>query len=149
MSQFNIRVYGIFIQEGKLLVTDELRFGIKMTKLPGGGLQFGEGLANCLKREWMEELNVPIEVGDIFYVNPYLQVSAFNRDDEVMALYFWVKPLAPLTVPFSTKAMDFPSHEGDQQIFRWISLKDLKEKDFTFPIDRSLVPKLKKALKLS
>lgn len=148
MSQFNIRVYGIFIQEGKLLVTDELRFGIKMTKLPGGGLQFGEGLAHCLKREWMEELNVPIEVGDIFYVNPYLQVSAFNRDDEVMALYFWVKPLAPLEVPFSTKAMDFPSQAGEQQMFRWIALKDLKEKDFTFPIDRSLVPKLKKALKI-
>jgi 8-oxo-dGTP diphosphatase len=148
MSQFNIRVYGIFIQEGKLLVTDELRFGIKMTKLPGGGLQFGEGLANCLKREWMEELNVPIEVGEICYVNPYLQVSAFNRDDEVMALYFWVKPLASLAVPFSTQAMDFPNEEGDQQVFRWIPLKDLKEKDFTFPIDRSLVPKLKKVLKL-
>ena len=146
MSQFNIRVYGIYVQTGKLLVTDELRFGIKMTKLPGGGLQFGEGLANCLKREWMEELNVSIEVGEIFYVNPFLQVSAFNRNDEVMALYFWVKPLAPLAVPFTNKPMDFAHQEDEQQVFRWIPVKELKAKDFTFPVDQSLLPRLKKAL---
>lgn len=146
MSQFNIRVYGIYVKDGKLLVTDEIRFGIKMTKLPGGGLQFGEGLENCLKREWKEELSVDIEVGDIFYVNPFLQKSAFDKSDEVMALYFWVKPLMPLTVKFTQKPMDFPDASNDQQVFRWISIKDLKPKDFTFPVDQSLVPKLKKAL---
>lgn len=148
MSQFNIRVYGIYIEAGKLLVTDELRFGIKMTKLPGGGLQFGEGLANCLRREWREELDVEIEVGEVFYVNPFLQLSAFNRDDEVMALYFWVRPLTPLKGPFTTRPMDFPSQQGEQQAFRWIPLSELREKDFTFPIDQSLVPRLKKVPKI-
>ena len=146
MGRFNIRVYGIYVNHGKLLVTDEIRFGIKMTKLPGGGLLFGEGLANCLKREWQEELAVDIEVGDIFYVNPFLQKSAFDKADEVMALYFWVKPIGPLQVPFTQNPMDFPDVSNDQQVFRWIPIKELKTKDFTFPVDQSLVPKLKKAL---
>mgnify|MGYP006267399229 CR=1 FL=1 len=146
MSQFNIRVYGIYVKDGKLLVTDEIRFGIKMTKLPGGGLHFGEGLANCLQREWWEELEAEIEVGDIFYVNPFLQKSAFDKADEVMALYFWVKPLAPLQVSFTTRPMDFPDNRNEQQVFRWIPIKDLKPQDFTFPVDQSLVPKLRKAL---
>ena len=146
MSQFNIRVYGIYVKDKKLLVTDEIRFGIKMTKLPGGGLHFGEGLENCLQREWQEELAVDIEVGDIFYVNPFLQKSAFTKADEVMALYFWVKPLEPLNVPFTERPMDFPSNRNDQQVFRWIPLQDLNPRDFTFPVDQSLVPKLKKRL---
>ena len=43
MNQFNIRVYGLWIREGRILVTDEFRLGTFMTKFPGGALEFGEG----------------------------------------------------------------------------------------------------------
>ncbi len=143
MKRFNVRVYGICIQEGKILVTDELRSGMKMTKFPGGGLEFGEGLANGLKREWQEELAAEIEVGDIFYVNPFLQISAFCKQDEVMGVYFWVKAKSPLKGIFTDKPMSFVSEENDQQLFRWLDIKALKESDFTFPIDQAVVLKLK------
>ncbi|MEL7532813.1 MAG: NUDIX domain-containing protein [Bacteroidota bacterium] len=143
MNRFNIRVYGIYLKDGQLLVTDEIRFGMKMTKLPGGGLEFGEGLAAALKREWQEEMKLEIEVGDIFYVNPFLQISAFKQTDEVLCHYFWVRPLEPFNVPITEKAFDFETDEDDQQRFRWISLAQLTEESFTFPIDRSMVPKLK------
>lgn len=61
INQFNIRVYGFLIEDKKVLVTDEFRLGIFMTKFPGGGLQFGEGTIDCLKREFMEEMNIPID----------------------------------------------------------------------------------------
>ncbi len=142
MSRFNVRVYGLYIERGRLLVTDEIRMGLKMTKLPGGGVQYGEGLAQALKREWQEELGIDIEVGEIFYVNPFLQVSAFNPQEEVIGLYFWVKPLQPLDVPFREKPLDFDSDDNDQQVFRWIAIQHLQGADFTFPIDQSLVPQL-------
>ena len=144
MNQFNIRVYGIYIQDDALLVTDEIRFGIEMTKLPGGGLKFGEGLGDGLKREWKEELNVDIEVGDIVYANPFLQVSAFNETDQVICMYFSVRPLQEIKVSFKEKPMDFPIHENDQQIFRWIPVSLLTSGHFTFPIDQALIPVLKK-----
>ncbi|RMG72066.1 MAG: NUDIX domain-containing protein [Bacteroidetes bacterium] len=145
MNRFNLRVYGLYIQDHRLLVTDEIRFGIRMTKLPGGGLKFGEGLAQGLQREWQEELAVDIEVGDIVYVNPFLQHSAFDPNDEVICFYFQVTPLTPLRVAFRTRPMDFPTEENNQQVFRWIPLADLQPEDFTFPIDQALVPKLKAA----
>jgi len=45
-KRFNVRVYGILVQEGKLLVSDEYIKGYEITKLPGGGLEFGEGSAD-------------------------------------------------------------------------------------------------------
>ncbi len=148
MKRFNIRVYGIYIEDNKLLVTDELRLGIKMTKLPGGGLKYHEGFENGLKREWREELDVNIEIGDVFYVNPFLQISAFNVNEEVICVYFWITKCDPIKVEFKHKPMDFASEEDGQQIFRWIPLSQVDEQTFTFPIDKALASKLKNHFQL-
>ena len=73
--KFNVRVYGVYIKEGALLVSDEFRMGMNMTKLPGGGLEFGEGIEEGLAREWKEELNSRITIQEIIYVKSLL--SAF------------------------------------------------------------------------
>lgn len=147
MNRFNLRTYGICIQNGHLLVTDEIRGGVKMTKLPGGGLEFGEGLEAGLKREFMEELVAEIEVGDIFYVNPFLQISVFRSTDEVIAFYFWVELKTEPVGKFTQIPMDFPTEENDQQVFRWIALDELQVSDFTFPIDKAMCRKLKESMK--
>ena len=55
INKFNIRVYGILINEqDQVLITDELIKGHKITKFPGGGLEFGEGTIDCIKREFIE-----------------------------------------------------------------------------------------------
>ena len=65
MSTFNIRVYGILINDKKqVLVADEYIRGGLYSKFPGGGLEFGEGTRDCLKREFMEEMDLKVEVGD-------------------------------------------------------------------------------------
>src|SRR5215203_25897 len=65
MNLFNIRVYGILINEKKqVLVSDEFIRGSYYTKFPGGGLEFGEGTRDCLQREFMEEMNLKVEVGE-------------------------------------------------------------------------------------
>ena len=55
-SRFNVRVYGIWIHEGRILVNEELIRGKHVIKFPGGGLDLGEGTVDGLKREWKEEL---------------------------------------------------------------------------------------------
>ena len=53
VSRFNIRVYGIWIDEDdKVLLSDEFFRDTYMTKFPGGGLELGEGTIDGLKREW-------------------------------------------------------------------------------------------------
>ena len=57
-GNFVIRVYAIIVNENQeVLISDEFQPGIKMTKFPGGGLEFGEGTIDGLKRELREECN--------------------------------------------------------------------------------------------
>ena len=46
LTRFNVRVYGLLINEHQqLLVSDEaFKNGMLATKFPGGGLELGEGL---------------------------------------------------------------------------------------------------------
>ncbi len=51
---------------------------------PGGGLEFGETLEDCLKREFREETGAEIEVGEFLFLNeliddPYHAVELFYR----------------------------------------------------------------------
>ena len=80
MNRFNLRVYGILINDQKqVLVSDEYIRGNYYTKFPGGGLEFGEGTRNCLKREFMEELELLVETGNHIYTTDFFQMSAFNK----------------------------------------------------------------------
>ena len=72
MALFNVRVYGILIDDqNRLLVSDEFIRGSYITKLPGGGLEIGEGTRECLVREFMEEAALTINVGTHFYTTDF------------------------------------------------------------------------------
>src|SRR5439155_6054452 len=85
MHRFNIRVYGILINEQKqVLVSDEFIRGNYYTKFPGGVLEFGEGTRDCLKREFKEEMDLEVEIGDHIYTTDYFQMSAFRPDHQII-----------------------------------------------------------------
>tara|TARA_R110002111_G_scaffold147411_1_gene214411 strand:- start:1 stop:429 length:429 start_codon:yes stop_codon:yes gene_type:complete len=135
---FNIRVYGILINDkGEVLISDENRFGRQFTKFPGGGLEQGEGLKDCLKREFIEELQLDVEVGELVYLTDFYQASAFNKDDQIISIYYQVESLE--TSKISTKQNRFDFKPGDEEIHRWVSLNELKKEDVTFPIDKLVV----------
>ena len=137
MPIFNIRVYGLLINtHNEVLVTDELRFGKEMTKFPGGGMHFGEGTIDCLKREFKEELDCEIEMVKHFYTTDYFQQSAFHPDHQLISIYYIVKGAITLKEEKELKK------ENDQS-FRWISLGKIAGDDFTFPIDKKVAGMLK------
>ncbi len=99
IKQFNIRVYGILINEkDQVLVADELVKGYQITKFPGGGLEFGEGTIDCLKREFMEEANMEVEVTAHFYTTDFFQQSAFHKDHQIISIYYLVTPVSEYTI---------------------------------------------------
>lgn len=139
VTNFNLRVYGLLIQGGKVLITHEHRAGMVMTKFPGGGLEKGEGLADGLKREFLEEMNLEVDVRGIYYVNDFLQLSAFNPKDQLISFYFYVRPVNDEFVFNKGVLSDLIPN---QQIFEWVPIENLKNLDFTFPIDREVVKRL-------
>lgn len=142
MSYFNVRVYGILInKENQVLISDEQSGGRVFSKFPGGGLELGEGLADALKREFMEECNAEIEVLGHLYTTDFYEQSSFN-DSQILSIYYLVKEVRPLLLNFKIEPFDFD--EGTLQSFRWISLDVLKTDDVTFKTDKTAIELLLK-----
>ena|SRR5690554_5883270 len=132
---FNIRVYGVLINENKeVLLSDERRFGMEFTKFPGGGLEHGEGIKDCLMREFQEELNLKIEVKELIYLTDFYQESAFNKEDQIISVYYSIS--ADDTKSIETAEFPFDFNEDALESHRWKKLSELKEEDLTFPIDK-------------
>lgn len=144
ITKFNIRVYGILRSENRreVLISDEYKFGLAFTKFPGGGLEFGEGVLDALKREFKEELNIEVTEASLFYVNEAFQASAFGKDEQLIAIYYLVDQFSGMLPPTTSTRFDFEEKE-DQQAFRWISISDLSEKEVNFPIDKLILSKIK------
>ena len=141
---FNLRVYGILLGENRqVLVSDEFIRGAYYTKFPGGGLEFGEGTRDCLKREFKEEMDLEVEVGDHLYTTDFFQMSAFNPEHQIISIYYWVKALEPIRVPLRTKPFDFDAREmkiyaekKETETFRFIDRDAFSAKSVTLPIDK-------------
>lgn len=141
---FNVRVYGILINDkDEVLVSDEYIKGKKFTKFPGGGLEYGEGTRDCLKREWQEELQQGIEVGRHLYTTDFFQKSAFGDGRQIISIYYFVQTTSPFAVDFKTKPFDFDQLKENVQTFRWIPLSAFGETSVTLPIDKKVATLLK------
>jgi 8-oxo-dGTP diphosphatase len=144
MALFNIRVYGLLVNEEKaVLVSDEWIRGMRITKFPGGGLEFGEGTRDCLAREFMEEMNLHVKVGEHLYTTDFYQQSAFNPEHQIVSVYYMVQALEPITARISTVPFDFDEaqlaryqNERECEAFRFIPWEDFSEECVSLPIDK-------------
>jgi 8-oxo-dGTP diphosphatase len=148
---FNIRVYGILIGEKKeVLVSDEFIRGSRYTKFPGGGLEFGEGTRDCLKREFMEEMSLSVKVTDHLYTTDFFQMSAFNPEDQIISIYYRVEALEAIRVPLRTRLFDFDEAQmevyrrtGETETFRFIPWDEFNAGSVSLPIDKVVAELLK------
>lgn len=144
MHRFNIRIYGLLINEQQqVLVSDELIRGSYITKFPGGGLEFGEGTRECLQREFMEEMNLKVNVGEHIYTTDYFQMSAFNPEHQIISIYYFAHALEAIQAPLRDKPFDFDAqqlavYEEKKEIetFRFINWEDFSPEQLTLPIDK-------------
>lgn len=143
---FNIRIYGIILRNNFVLVADEHMNGISFTKFPGGGLEFGEGTIDCLRREMKEELNAEIDSIEHFYTTDYFQRSVFNENQQVISIYYLIKKVNSEIKNVKSNKFDFEKTGDGAFSLRWLSRDELNEEDFHFPIDKIVVNKLNRII---
>ncbi|WP_209390986.1 NUDIX domain-containing protein [Chryseobacterium sp. RR2-3-20] len=133
INSFNIRVYACVVKDKKVLTLFEEYAGEPLMKFPGGGLEFGEGLKECLKREFAEELNVDVEIGEHFYTQEDFLVSRFRDNEQLLTIYYLVNIV---------NEEDFIILDPCIEKAEWLSI-DQPENPFSLPIDRIVFDKLK------
>src|ERR1044072_9908553 len=108
INRLTVRVYGILLDENKrILLSDEFIRGDYFTKFPGGGLELGEGTRDCLKREFKEETGLDVTIGEHIYTTDYYQQSAFNPNDQIISIYYFVIDQGLNSLQVKTKLFDF------------------------------------------
>jgi 8-oxo-dGTP diphosphatase len=133
MKKFNVRVYGLYTTGNKVMVCEETIRGQQIIKFPGGGLEYGEGTIECLKREFMEEMQIEVEILSHYYTTDYFQPSAYD-DSQVISIYYMVRPLKSLILPFKNVREHFYLAEINEDLLQMTSL----------PIDKLVVRKMLK-----
>jgi ADP-ribose pyrophosphatase YjhB (NUDIX family) len=154
IKTLTVRVYGILKDsKNRVLVSDEFIRGGYYTKFPGGGLEIGEGTRDCLRREFKEETNLDVIVGDHIYTTDFYQQSAFNNAHQILSIYYFVHAGEPIGLVTKTTLFDFRPEQvadpkGEAEVFRWIEWNDLTEETVSLPIDKVVVKMLKEKGKI-
>ncbi len=143
INRFNVRVYGLLIEKGQLLLCDEIAKGKYLTKFPGGGLEYGEGLHECLVREFLEEARIQVEVMEHFYTTDHFVQSAFEATDQLISIYYTVRRLPNQVLRTIEKPFAFDHQPGEEPLaMRWAPISEETLAELTLPLDKIAMKKL-------
>jgi len=119
-------VAGIAIEQGKVFIARRKPGGDLGEKweFPGGKVEEGEGDADALRREYLEEFGVAVETG------PLLAHSEFTHHERKFLLNAY-------RIFFT----DYDFKMTDHSEWRWAALKEIEAIDFT-DSDYDLLPAL-------
>ena len=134
IDKINVRVYATIVKDNKVLVLHEEYVGEQLMKFPGGGLEFGESVLECVQRELDEELNIKIKNIEHLYTQEDFLVSKFRNSEQLLTIYY----LAEMVEENELLIMD-PCIEK----IEWVSL-ETEENPFPLPIDKIVFDVLKK-----
>ncbi len=123
-GRIRIRVCGVLVESGKILLVDHSGVGPKGRLLipPGGGLEFGEDIHSCLKREFKEETGLEVEIGNLLFVNEFIKLPL-----HAIELFYKVQRVAGSVIVGSDPELD-SSTQIIQEV-KFYSHKDLQNID--------------------
>jgi len=135
-GKLRIRVCGLLVEANSILLTQihSPITGALIWIPPGGGLEYGETMVACLKREFMEETDLQIEVGNLLHINELIDLPF-----HALEYYFEVKRISGKPI-----LGEDPELQDNQQLLqdlRWINLEKLSEIQFV-PVPAGLLEKL-------
>jgi ADP-ribose pyrophosphatase YjhB (NUDIX family) len=139
IRRFNVRVYGCLTHPDLGILTSVEKIqGRTYRKFPGGGLEWGESTRDCLQREFLEELDLPVQAGAHIYTTDFFQRSAFRPNEQVISIYMEAIP----DDGTKERLQDLQALEKDHRA-EWISLHNFHEDLFELPTDRAFAQLMK------
>ena len=90
LTKFRVAIYGVMVENGRVLLTDtRVPSGI-ITNFRGGGLELGESPISALEREFVEETSIHVKVGNLLYCSRLFQQNPEYPHEQLMHIYYQV-----------------------------------------------------------
>ena len=134
IDKINVRVYATIVKDKKVLVLHEEYVGEQLMKFPGGGLEFGESVLECVQRELDEELNIKVKNIEHLYTQENFLVSKFRNSEQLLTIYYLAEMIDENELLILDPCIDK---------IEWVSL-ETEENPFALPIDKIVFDVLKK-----
>jgi len=117
--------------------------GVDLQKLPGGGLELGEGMIECLDREITEEFEMwkPL-TWKHHYVPTHCFASRFRPEEQLILNYF----IADQRV--EEQHWQITPNDPNLLALKWLSLEPASAEWFTLESDRAAFMKLLQSLEI-
>ena len=114
--QWRPSVYGLAVQNDQLLVLYNTR--TDAYELPGGGVDIHENLTDALHREFIEECNVTVTVGDLLCMDEQFFLTPGGNQWHTLRFFYRVTVIEPGTM----RVNDPDEHNTNPH---WHALPDL------------------------
>ncbi len=102
----NLRVYGVLIRDGRILISAEYIADVFCWKFPGGGVHDGETVEDALAREYREETGLDIAIGRLLH-DPGTLFSPWSKVNYTPVFYAVSAEGEPVVPPHEPVEMIF------------------------------------------
>lgn len=91
VTRFRIALYGVLIENNKVLLTTTKVPSGTITNFPGGGLELGETPIEAVVREFDEETGLKVSVENLIFCSQKFQQNPEYPDEQLMHIYYRVR----------------------------------------------------------
>jgi len=120
LTKFRIAIYGVLVEEKKVLLTDTKVPSGVITNFPGGGLELGEAPLEALAREFREETSIEVSVSELLFCSQLFQQNPEYPHEQLMHIYYRVQRVSGVIVT--------TGNNDDVVATSWVGVADLPHK---------------------
>ena len=123
-----VRPTAVLIEDGRLLIVKQKVSDQRHWSLPGGALEYGETVAQCLVRETKEETGLDVKVKDLLYICDRFR----HLDHHIVHMTFLVERVGdrPVSDVFLHEDVDSGSHDMMREV-RLVPIEELPAYGFS------------------
>ena len=91
MQKFRVALYGVLVEDRKVLLANTRVPSGLITNFPGGGLELGEAPLEAVPREFREETGLHVEVKELLFCSQQFQQNPEYPTEQLMHIYYRVE----------------------------------------------------------
>ncbi len=91
LRKFRVAIYGVLVENGRVLLTDTKVPSGTIMNFPGGGLELGEAPLEALAREFREETRIEIHPQELLFCSREFQQNPEYPSEQLIHIYYRVE----------------------------------------------------------